>query len=435
MEALTHQEQKVIRDASFAIFDYQPHEVQQKIHDSNARFKVAILGRRSGKTFLASRRVASSLFNPALKGWRSWIVAPNFSTTELVFREIWDLMSKHLPPSAITDARYTDQKRLIRTRWGSSVECKSADNEKALVGEELDDLIIDECAKIKRRVWEQHLRPTLSSRNGKALFITTPEGKNWVHGLYKRGHDPSYPDWESFSATNKCNPYGTVRADRAAMKREMTPEMFEQECNAGFVSRQGLVYKKFTHAHHVIIPSQLPKRFDSVMCGIDYGFVNPSALLVIGVKDSRYYVLDEHYAKEMFDKDYKKVLQSFKRQYNFRYCYADHDERSNRSLIKAGFKMRKARKDVAAGIEAVAQKMILRKDGKPSLFIVNKCKSLITELEGYSYHERKDTTNDKEEPVKNDDHACDALRYAIYTKENPRGSVSSYTPKGSLIYG
>lgn len=435
MAALTHQERKVVREAQFAIYKYQPHEVQQTIHDSNARFRVAVLGRRAGKTRLASEEVAELLFNPAFRNQRIWITAPHFNLTDLVFREVWAIMQQHIPATSIIEARYTDQKRIIRTRWGSSVECKSADNEKSLVGEELDLLILDECAKIKFRAWEQHLRPTLSSRTGRALFITTPEGRNWVYDLFKRGQSPGSKDWESFTSSSACNPHGGVRADMELARDEMTPETYDQEYEAAFVSRKGLVYKQFSHTHHVIKPEQLPKTFSEVMCGIDYGFVNPSALLVIGIRDGRYYVLDEHYQKEMFDNDYKRVLQSFRRQYNFRYCYADHDERSNRSLIKAGFQMRKARKDVAAGIEAVAQKMIMKKDGKPSLFIVNKCKSLITELEGYSYHERKDTTNEKEEPIKNNDHACDALRYAIYTKENPRGAVGSYTPPGSLIYG
>jgi phage terminase large subunit len=344
-------------------------------------------------------------------------------------------MQQYIPATAITEARYTDQKRIIRTRWGSSVECKSADNEKSLVGEELDLLILDECAKIKFRAWEQHLRPTLSSRKGRALFITTPEGRNWVHGLFKRGQDPNSKGWESFTASSACNPHGGVRDDMLQAKNEMTPETYEQEYEAAFVSRKGLVYKTFSHARHVISPSKLPKTFDEIMCGVDYGFVNPSAILVIGVKDSRYYVLAEHYEKEMFDKDRKDVLTSFKRQYNFRYCYADHDAESNKYLLLAGFKMRKARKEVSAGLEAVAQKMMIKKDGKPSLFIVNSCTNLITELEGYSYHEKKDTTNDKEEPVKNDDHACDALRYAIYTRENPKGRVKTYNPPRNVIYG
>ena len=71
----------------------------------------------------------------------------------------------------------------------SEVEGKSSDNPNSLVGEGLDYLVLDECAKMKKVIWEMYLRPTLSDRKGKALFITTPEGYNWIYDLYLLGQD------------------------------------------------------------------------------------------------------------------------------------------------------------------------------------------------------------------------------------------------------
>lgn len=58
----------------------------------------------------------------------------------------------------------------------SEITMKSADRPESLVGDGIDCLIIEEAAKIRKIVWEQYLRPTLSDREGWALFTTTPEG-------------------------------------------------------------------------------------------------------------------------------------------------------------------------------------------------------------------------------------------------------------------
>ena len=111
---------------------------------------------------------------------RVWCVAPTYDGSEKIFREIWDaiVVKKELKT---TRASYKDQ--YIQFEWGSVVEGKSADKPESLVGEGLDLLILDEAAKIKKKTWEMYLRPPLSDRKGSALFITTPQGFNWVYDL------------------------------------------------------------------------------------------------------------------------------------------------------------------------------------------------------------------------------------------------------------
>ena len=41
------------------------------------------------------------------------------------------------------------------------------------------------------------------------------------------------------------------------------------------------------------------------------------------------------------------------------------------------------------------------------------CQNLITELETYRYPDKKPEHNTQENPIKENDHACDALRYPI----------------------
>ena len=51
----------------------------------------------------------------------------------------------------------------------------------------IDYLIIDEAALIPRNTYEMYLRPTLSDKKGKAIFISTPDGYSYFHELYLRG--------------------------------------------------------------------------------------------------------------------------------------------------------------------------------------------------------------------------------------------------------
>ena len=72
----------------FSFTDYIPHHGQSKLHfpTKDARFIVAICGRRWGKSVSASKEIEIMLNMPKT---RSWVVAPTYQTAEKVFREVW----------------------------------------------------------------------------------------------------------------------------------------------------------------------------------------------------------------------------------------------------------------------------------------------------------------------------------------------------------
>ena len=85
----------------FKFVDYTPHEGQLRMHNppggdydyvsnpNGVRFMVACCGRRWGKSVSAAREAEVLLAQP---NKRVWIVAPNYGTSEKIFREIWDDM-------------------------------------------------------------------------------------------------------------------------------------------------------------------------------------------------------------------------------------------------------------------------------------------------------------------------------------------------------
>jgi hypothetical protein len=52
--------------------------------------------------------------------------------------------------------------------------------------------------------------------------------------------------------------------------------------------------------------------------------------------------------------------------------------------------------------------------------------NLISELETYAYPEKKPLHNEPETPIKENDHACDALRYALFM--NAQGGTGHVPP-------
>lgn len=156
----------------------------------------------------------------------------------------------------------------------------------------------------------------------------------------------------------------------------------------------------------------------SVIAGVDFGYTNPAVILVIAIdNDDIFYVLDEFYQSGLTIKELIAKGLKLKDKYNIEIFFADPSQPAYiREMNNEGLYTVAAKNDILPGISAVSEKLKVKEDGRPSLFIDKKCKNLIHELENYKYAE-KDGKNGAhtEMPVKEDDHACDALRYAVYS--------------------
>jgi len=166
----------------FELLEFTPHEGEQILFDSDARFKVWVCGRRWGKSLTAARWAETKILIP---GSRGWVVANTYDLTRKVIREIYtDMVVKFMKPGGMKLIKDIQSGPiLMEFPWGSTVEGKSCDQPNSLLGEGLDWIVFDESAKAKQRIWEYYLRPTLTDRNGEILFITTPNGYNWIYDL------------------------------------------------------------------------------------------------------------------------------------------------------------------------------------------------------------------------------------------------------------
>jgi hypothetical protein len=89
------------------------------------------------------------------------------------------------------------------------------------------------------------------------------------------------------------------------------------------------------------------------------------------------------------------------------------------ALLAASIDTTEADNDVIAGINRVQDRLVIQGDGRPRLTVSPRCKNLIREFESYEWMPDKP----KDTPKKVNDHALDALRYAVMEAEVDGGGV------------
>ena len=214
----------------------KPHPGQLEVHNSQARFKVLSAGRRWGKTRLG----VNECLDAAAQGGRAWWVSPSYKTSEVGWRPLRQIARK-IPNAEI---RLVD--RMVTLPNGGFVAVRSADNPDSLRGEGLDFVVMDECAFMQKEAWTEAIRPALSDRQGKALFISTPKGRNWFWEAYQRGVREE-EGWQAWTFPTSSNPY-IEPAEIEAAKRDLPEMIFRQEYLAEFIDDAGGVFRRVQEA-------------------------------------------------------------------------------------------------------------------------------------------------------------------------------------------
>ena len=182
-------------------FPYAAFPLTQAIHAHPARFRVLCCGRRFGKTMAAVAEgiwMSMRLHHRALQQ-RSPLRPPRgifVAPTHDLLAENWRMAKQMVKPwirqEHIAES-YLDLGEL------GLIEFKSAEREGGVGrGAGYDWAVLDEAARIPEAAWMEDLRPALADRQGRALFISTPWGRNWFYRLWKlgQGTDPTIQSWK-----------------------------------------------------------------------------------------------------------------------------------------------------------------------------------------------------------------------------------------------
>ena len=191
--------------------------------------------------------------------------------------------------------------------------------------------------------------------------------------------------------------------------KESTPKgmFYDRGINGAWVSGEGVVYPDFDQNVHVITPLQAKQIiFDRVFCGVDWGWEHWGAIVVVGVKGSSYYIVEEHAAQHKYIKDWITVAKDIIRRYGDVPFYCDPARPEHIAAFQnAGINAYMGNNRVLSGIEAIATLMT----NKQFFIVYSQCPRFREEI--YKYIWKKNTG----EPLKENDDVLCAIRYGIYS--------------------
>jgi phage FluMu gp28-like protein len=115
------------------------------------------------------------------------------------------------------------------SNWFARARTGKKENTEALAGLHADDmlLVVDEASFIPNLEdgWLNSIRPTLTDYKGRALFLSTPKGKNYFYSLFQKGGEA---DWSAFKFTTYDNPY-IDKSEIDEARNQLPSAVFEQE--------------------------------------------------------------------------------------------------------------------------------------------------------------------------------------------------------------
>lgn len=218
--------------------------------------------------------------------------------------------------------------------------------------------------------------------------------------------------------------------------------------NGSWDAAEGQVWPQFDYNIHVypnnisnfnILPPTKPDQYPTIFGGLDHGQTNPTCLLGAYVDcDGNIFIYDEYHSpglvsehsneiKHKFDVDLLSIIYAdpsiwqVKGERNGK-AFCTHDEYMDNDLCFVP-----ANNAVNAGLNRVGEYLYFNKElnnpitgkkGSPRLFISNRCVNLVKNISEYQWKVHK---NDKmitsvEQPIKRNDHSCDALRYLVMSR-------------------
>ncbi len=379
---------------------------QSEIFLSAARFVSVVAGRRFGKTFLAT----ASLLRAAISGDNKnvWYVAPTYGAAKEI---CWNMLINTIPQEYI--AKTNETSLTIKLINGSYIALKGAEKPNNLRGRALDFVVLDEFADMRPETWYEVVRASLSDRQGSALFIGTPKGRNHFYDLWAKGKDNAL-DWESFQYTT-IEGGNVPEQEIEQAKSDLDERTFNQEYNAAFVTYAGLIYYGFSREESVL---DMGDDSGTLHIGMDFNLDPMSAVICIR-KGEKLYAVDEIV---MYGSNTDEMVAEIINRYPRRsiIIYPDPASRQRKTsaggrtdlsiLQNAGFsvKAKNSHALVRDRINAVNSRL-LSGDGQRHLFVSPKCKQTIKSLERQTYKEGTSIPN-KDDGF---DHMNDALGYLV----------------------
>lgn len=379
------------------------HDRQWRAVTSTTRFTAAIAGTGGGKTACGPLWVAHQIAR--IQQQRNLKSHPILG---MVVAPTYPVLARATAPTLCEMFRGTDlagryvpsQSQYFLPRDMGVIWMLGADRPGGLEGGQFDFVWVDEGGQCKYTAWIA-IQGRVGQKQAPVLITTTPYGENWLyHDFHKRWQagDPNYVVYQWSSNANPAYPDEEYRRAKQAMGANRAAQRYDGK----FVRLAGLVYPDLRSC---ALPAAEPPPEGRRVGGVDFGWNNPFAALGATLYhdengDDILYVFYERYKRSTTVSDHGHALPDGIT------WYADPSApESITQLRRAGHKVRKATNAIAAGIDAVNERIYTGR-----LKISPACRALLAEAEEYRYPEKDDEIL-TDTPLAENDHAMDALRY------------------------
>lgn len=373
------------------------------VNNPKYRFVCAALARRLGKTYMANVIGQLVMLVP---GCNVLIISPNFSLSSISF----ELQRKLIRHFDLEVARDNVKDRILELENGSTIRLGSISTVDSCVGRSYDLIIFDEAALGDgEAAFNIALRPTLDRPGAKAIFISTPRGKNnWFSKFFDRGFSDQFPEWASITADYTENARMS-ESDVSEARRVMSKAEFEQEYMASFSVFEGQIY----NLENSCKVDYVPRDGDEVIAGLDPGYKDPTAFCVIIYSpcDETYHVVDEYQDNQATTQQHAERLQELINKWGIETTFIDAAAAQFAADLAyvhdiATIKAKKSVLDGIGLVQTLADQNRIR--------VSPHCEHMLYMFDQYRW-DIKDTVV-KERPEHGQaSHMADALRYALYT--------------------
>jgi hypothetical protein len=258
-------------------------------------------------------------------------------------------------------------------------------------------LIIDEAARVADHLIAS-VSPMTATAGGRQVWLSTPYGRRGL--FWREWHDEAAP-WARFRVPWQDCPRHSA-AFITEERRKFGASWVAQEYECSFEGMEGLVYPSFAEAYADQHPAPGAGRR---VGGIDWGWNAPfAAVWGVLAADDVLWIEQERYRAQTPLHEHATALPRGV------HWYADPAGATEISAFRlANHKVFKAFKEIRVGIQAVAARL-----GTGRLKVYRPgCPNLCAEAGLYRYPSAAERTARGENPLDQDNHALDALRYLV----------------------
>lgn len=196
------------------------------LHTRTQRFGCIVAHRRAGKTVASIMDLIDHALRCTKPEGRFAYLAPYYAQAKDV---VWTYVKQYT--GNIPGATINESELRVDLPNGARVRLYGADNYDRMRGIYLDGVVLDEFADQPPQAWREVIRPALADRQGWALFIGTPKGRNAFYDVFQDA--VASPDW--FDLKLKASETGIVpQAELDAMRQAMSANEYAREMECDF---------------------------------------------------------------------------------------------------------------------------------------------------------------------------------------------------------